>query len=195
MRVLIACEFSGITRDAFIRRGHDAVSCDLEDTERPGPHIKGDVLPLLGDGWDLMLAFPPCTYLCRSGARWWNDPGRREQRDAALSFVRELLNAPIPRLALENPPGAIGTNIRKASQYIQPWEYGHREWKMTGLWLKGLPLLRPTNIVKQGSVDRVYWVGPSQQRWRERSRAYPGIASAMAEQWSENAVIRDGAVE
>lgn len=182
-KILIACEFSGITRDAFIARGHDAISCDLEPSERPGPHIQADVLTLLDQAWDMMIAFPPCTYLCRAGARWSDRPGFHEKYVAALEFVQDLLDAPIPKIAIENPPGAIGRWIRKADQYIQPWQFGHGETKQTGLWLKSLPKLQPTNIVN-GRAPRVHYAKPGPQRSRERSRAYPGIATAMAEQWS-----------
>ena len=182
MRVLVACEFSGIVRDAFAALGHDAWSCDLLPSERPGKHIQGDVAPVLSDGWDLMVAHPPCTYLARSGSRWWNDPGRAEAREAALEFVRLLLDAPIERIALENPPGAIGSNIRKANQYIQPWQFGHGEVKTTGLWLKNLPRLSSTRMVT-GRDPKVHHAAPGPDRWKNRSRTLPGIASAMAQQW------------
>ena len=144
MKVLLACEFSGVVRDTFLAAGHEAVSCDLIETEVLGPHIQGDVLDILGDGWDMMIAFPPCTYLAVSGARWWK--GHEEEQDAALAFVRCLLDAPIPKIALENPVGKISTAIRPADQYIQPWEHGHGETKKTGLWLKGLPKIRPSKV-------------------------------------------------
>jgi len=180
MRVLVACEFSGIVRDAFLKGGHDAWSCDLLETESPGPHIQGDVLEFLGEAWDLMIAHPPCRYLASCGARWW--VGREQEQRKALAFVRLLLRAPIPRIALENPPGKIGTAIRKADQYIQPWQFGHGEVKKTGLWLKNLPLLQPTRIVS-GREPRVHRASPGPDRWKVRSRFYPGIAQAMAEQW------------
>jgi hypothetical protein len=183
MRVLVACEFSGTVRDAFLAAGHDAVSCDLLPTEAPGPHVQGDVLDLLRDGWDLMIAHPPCTYLCCSGARWW--AGRREEQRAAVAFVRALWAAPIPRVAIENPPGALGALFRPADQYIQPWQFGHGETKSTGLWLRNLPPLRPTLIV-EGREPRVHHMAPGPERWRERSRTYRGIAEAMAEQWGRN---------
>ena len=182
MRVLVACEFSGVVRDAFITAGHDAMSCDLLDTESPGPHHKGDVLGILGDGWDLMIAHPPCTHLAVSGARWFKD--KQEEQAEALVFVSALLNAPIHRIALENPVSIISTRIRKPDQYIQPWQYGHGETKKTGLWLKNLPNLRPTNIVN-GRESRVHRESPGPERWKNRSRFYPGIAKAMAEQWGE----------
>ena len=180
MRVLIACEFSGIVRDEFIKSGHAAVSCDLLDTENPGPHYKGDVINILYDGWDLMIAHPPCTHLAVSGARWFKYK-QKEQREA-LEFVRLLLNAPIEKIALENPVSVISTRIRKPDQIIQPWQFGHGETKKTCLWLKSLPLLKPTNIV-DGRSDRIHKMPPGPDRWKNRSRTYPGIAKAMAEQW------------
>jgi len=183
MRVLVACEYSGAVRDAFRSRGHDAVSCDLLPSDVPGPHVQGDVLPLLTGGWDLLVAFPPCTYLCASGMHWTarglRDPQLTED---ALGFVRALLAAPIPRIALENPVGRISTAIRPPDQYVQPWEHGHGETKRTGLWLKGLPPLRPTHVVA-GREQRVWKMGPSPDRWKQRSATFPGIAAAMAEQW------------
>lgn len=180
MRVLVACEFSGIVRDAFIAKGHDAVSCDLLPTERPGPHIQGDVLDVLGDRWDLMIAHPPCTHLAVSGARWFK--GKQKERAEALAFVAALMQAEIPRICIENPVSVISTRIRKPDQIIQPWQFGHGETKATCLWLKGLPKLEPTNIVA-GRVARVHKAPPSATRWMDRSRTYPGIAAAMAEQW------------
>lgn len=180
MRVLVACEFSGIVRDAFARRGHDALSCDLLPTEAPGQHYEGDVLDIIDDGWDLMVAHPPCTHLSVSGARWW--PDKLAEQGEALDFVRALLNAPVERIALENPIGKISTAIRKPDQIIQPWEFGHGETKATCLWLKGLPKLVPTNIVA-GREPRVHRMAPGPNRWRERSRTFAGIAAAMADQW------------
>jgi hypothetical protein len=180
VRVLVACEFSGIVRDAFIAGGHEAMSCDLIPTERPGPHYTGDVRNVLRDGWDLMVAHPPCTYLAVSGARWFKD--RRDEQEEALAFVRLLLNAPIPRIALENPVSVISTRIRKPDQIIQPWMFGHPETKATCLWLKGLPLLRSTSVV-DGRHGRVHREPPSPERWKNRSRTYSGIAEAMAGQW------------
>lgn len=179
MRVLVACEFSGIVRDAFIERGHDAVSCDLLPSERPGPHYQGDVLDILGDGWDLMVAHPPCTDLAVSGARHFAVKGPVRQQKA-LEFVRLLLTAPIERIAVENPVSVISTRIGPPTQIIQPWEYGHGETKATCLWLKNLPPLRPTNIVP-GREPRVWRLGRG--RWMDRSRTLPGIAAAMADQW------------
>lgn len=180
MNVLVACEFSGIVRDAFISEGHDAWSCDLIDTELPGPHIVGNVLEILNSGWDLMIAHPPCTYLAVSGARWFKY--RRKEQAQALEFVRRLLNAPIHRIALENPVSVISTKIRKPDQYVQPWMFGHGETKKTGFWLKNLPLLEPTNVV-DGREGRVWKEPPGPDRWKNRSRTYLGIAEAMAEQW------------
>ena len=180
MRVLVACEFSGTVRDAFRARGHDALSCDLLPTEQPGPHYQGPVEDILGDGWDIMIAHPPCTHLAVSGARWWKD--KRREQAAALDFVRLLLAAPIPRIALENPISIISTAIRKPDQIIQPWQFGHGETKATCLWLCGLPPLVPTNIVP-GREARIHKMPPSPDRWKERSRTYAGIAAAMAAQW------------
>lgn len=180
MNVLVACEFSGIVRDAFISIGHNAVSCDLLPTEKVGPHFQCDVLELLNSDWDLMIAHPPCTYLASSGARWWK--GREWEQEQALDFVRLLLDASIPRIALENPIGCISTRIRKPDQIIQPWMFGHGETKATCLWLKNLPALVPTSIV-DGREPRVHYAQPGKDRWKERSRTLPGIASAMAEQW------------
>lgn len=180
MRVLIACEYSGTVREAFAARGHDAWSCDLLDTEIPGQHIKGDVLAVLGDGWDLMIAHPPCTHLAVSGARWFKDKAREQAE--ALAFVRALLAAPIPKIALENPVSVIATQIRRPSQTIQPWQFGHGETKRTCLWLQNLPPLTPTDIV-DGREGRIWKLPPSPDRWKERSRTYPGIAAAMASQW------------
>ena len=181
MRVLVACEFSGVVRDAFIARGHDAWSCDLLPSERPGPHIVGDVLSRLRDGWDLLIAHPPCTHLAVSGARWFIE--KHQQQTEALIFVQSLLDAPILRIALENPISIISSRIRKPDQIIQPWQFGHGEIKATCLWLKNLPKLTPTNIV-EGRRARVHREPPSPDRWKNRSRTFPGIAAAMAEQWA-----------
>lgn len=180
MRILIACEFSGIVREAFRARGHDAVSCDIIPSEIPGPHYHGDVISLLGQSWDMMIAFPPCTYLCASGARWWN--ARTAQQCVALAFVKRLLDAPIHRIALENPIGRISTAIRRPDQIIHPWQHGHGETKATCLWLKNLAPLQPTHIVP-GRVSRIHRMPQNSQRSRERSRTFPGIAAAMALQW------------
>lgn len=180
MKVLVACEFSGIVREAFRKLGHNAWSCDLINTEIPGNHINGDVRLVLDEEWDLMIAHPPCTHLAVSGARWFKD--KIPEQNEALQFVKDLLDAPIPRIALENPVSIISTRIRKPDQYIQPWMFGHGETKKTGLWLKNLPLLEPTNIV-EGREGKVWKMAPSTDRWKNRSRTLPGIAAAMAEQW------------
>lgn len=180
MRVLVACEFSGIVRDAFAARGHDAWSCDLLESERPGQHVRGDVLGVLGDGWDLMVAHPPCTHLAVSGARWFKD--KKREQEEALEFVRALLQAPIPKIALENPVSVISSRIRRPDQVIQPWQFGHGETKATCLWLKGLPKLEPTRVV-EGRQAVVHRMPPGPDRWKNRSRTYPGIAEAMAKQW------------
>jgi site-specific DNA-cytosine methylase len=187
MKVLVACEYSGAVRDAFISRGHDAMSCDLLPSEsQQGPHWCGDVRELLGSGWDLMIAHPPCTHLAVSGARWFKDK-QQEQADA-LAFVRLLMEAPIPRIAIENPISIISSRIRKPDQIIQPWQHGHGETKATCLWLKGLPPLKPSNIV-QGREARVHKMPPSPDRWKERSRTFSGIAAAMADQWGSLAML------
>jgi hypothetical protein len=197
MRVLVACEYSGIVRDAFVARGHQAVSCDLLKTDRPnwtydfhtsvrvndaqrGNHYKGDVREILDDRWDMMIAFPPCTHLSASGARWWKD--KVVEQAEALDFVRLLLDAPIEKIALENPVGKISSAIRKPSQIIQPWQFGHGETKATCLWLKNLPKLFPSNIV-EGREARIHKMSPSPDRWKLRSTTFQGIADAMAAQW------------
>jgi site-specific DNA-cytosine methylase len=181
-RVLIACEFSGIVREAFKARGHYALSCDLLPTEIPGEHYQGDICEIIEGGWDIMIAFPPCTHLASSGARWF--PLKRREQGEALNFIRFLMAAPIPRIALENPIGIISTHIRKPDQIIQPWQFGHGETKATCLWLKGLPKLQPTDIVS-GRVARVHRASPSPDRWKKRSRTLEGIAKAMALQWAK----------
>jgi len=180
MKVLIACEFSGIVRDAFVTRGHDAWSCDLLDSERKGQHIKGDVLNILYDGWDMMIAHPPCRYLAVSGARWFKY--RQKEQKEALEFVKTLLTSDIPKIAVENPISVISTQIRKPDQIIQPWMFGHGETKATCLWLKNLPKLSSTNIVDSRD-NRIYHEPPGKNRWKNRSRTYSGIAKAMADQW------------
>lgn len=196
MRVLVGCEFSGTVRDAFAKRGHDAWSCDLLPTEKPGNHFQRDVLEVIGMGWDLAIFHPPCTYLTSSGLHWNKRvPGREQKTQESLAFVRALLNAPIPRIALENPIGRIGTAIRPADQTIQPYEFGHDASKATCLWLKGLSKLKPTLIVPPRLVGgKKRWanqtdsgqnkLGPSDDRWKLRSYTYEGIAEAMADQWS-----------
>ncbi|MCC6650641.1 MAG: DNA cytosine methyltransferase [Candidatus Eisenbacteria bacterium] len=184
MRVLVGCEFSGVVREAMRARGHDAVSCDLLPAEDGSPHhVQGDVLALLGDGWDLAVFHPPCTRLTVAGARWFK--GREAEQAEAISFAERLWDAPIPRVALENPIGVLSTRSRlgKPTQIIQPWQFGHGEVKATCLWLKGLPPLVPTDIVS-GRAARVHRLPPSPDRWKLRSRTYLGIAEAMADQWS-----------
>jgi len=187
MRVLVACEYSGTVRDAFLALGHDALSCDLLPSEQPGPHYQGDVTDLLHDGWDLMIAHPPCTHLAVSGARHFHR--KAIEQAEALAFVRLLLAAPIPHIALENPVSVISSRIRKPDQIIQPWQFGHGETKATCLWLKNLPLLIPTDIV-EGREARVHRMPPGPNRWKERSRTFPGIAQAMAHQWGVLTVAR-----
>lgn len=180
MKILIACEFSGTVREAFRSKGHDAWSCDLLETEIPGQHYQGDVLEVINDGWDMMIAHPPCTHLAVSGARWFHL--KRIEQEEALEFVKELMDAPIPRICIENPVSIISSKIRKPEQIIQPWQFGHGETKATCLWLKNLPKLMSTNIV-DGREDRIHKMPPSKDRWKERSRTFKGIAQAMAEQW------------
>lgn len=178
--MLVACEFSGTVRDAFASRGHDAWSCDLLPTDRPGQHIQGDVLNVLHDDWDLMIAHPPCTHLAVSGARWFHK--KAVEQEQALDFVRKLMAAPIDRIAIENPVSIISTRIRKPDQIIQPWMFGHGETKATCLWLKNLPPMKPTEIVS-GREQKVWRLPPSKDRWKLRSVTYQGIANAMADQW------------
>jgi hypothetical protein len=194
MRVLVACEYSGRVRDAFRALGHDAWSCDLLPSQASNlHHFQGDVRTILERGsigpWDLMVAHPPCTIPTRAGARWWK--GREAEQQEALDFVQLLMDAPIERIAIENPPGAIGTRIRPADQYVQPWMFGHPETKATGLWLKNLPKLTPTNDVHAHMLtlpmkerSRVHYAAPGPDRWMERSTTLEGIARAMAAQWS-----------
>ena len=196
MKVLIACEYSATVRDAFRAAGHDALSCDLLPTDVPGPHYQGDVADIITDGWDLMVAHPPCTYLCSSGLHWnKRRPERAQMTEDALKFVQFLLDAPIPRIALENPIGCIGTRIRKADQTIQPWQFGHDASKSTCLWLKNLPLLTPTAVVEPRIANgKKRWANqtdsgqnrlpPSEDRWKIRSETYAGIAAAMVAQWA-----------
>ncbi len=195
MKVLVACEFSGTVRDAFIARGHDAMSCDLLPSETPGPHFQGNVLDIIGSGWDLMIAHPPCTYLTSSGLHWnKRRPDRAALTDEALQFVLALATAPIPRICIENPIGCLSTRWRKPDQIIQPHQFGHDASKSTCLWLNGLIPLRPTESVAPRMVNgKPRWsnqtdsgqnkLGPSADRWALRSLTYPGIAQAMAEQW------------
>jgi site-specific DNA-cytosine methylase len=185
MKVLVACEYSGVVREAFRARGHDAWSCDLLDSEDDRPyHYKEDVVDILNDGWDLMIAHPPCTHLSVSGARHFAAKKASGVQDEALDFVRLLLDAPVDKIALENPISIISSQVRKPDQIIQPWWFGHGETKATCLWLKNLPKLVATNVV-EGREARVHKMGPSPTRWKDRSRTYTGIAAAMAEQWGD----------
>lgn len=187
MKVLIACEYSGTVRDAFRSLGHDAVSCDLLPTDVPGPHYQGAVEDILSDGWDLMIAHPPCTYLTNSGVRWLHsEEGRWQKLDQACEFFNLLLQAPIPRICVENPiPHKYAVERlggRKYDQIVQPWQHGHGETKATCLWLRGLKPLEPTEIV-EGREQRIWKLPPSKDRWKIRSKTYQGIAEAMAQQW------------
>lgn len=185
MRVLVACEFSATVRDAFRRRGHSAFSCDLLPSEGDSRfHYQKNVLEVLDHNWDLMIAHPPCTHLAVSGARWFKD--KQVEQVEALQFVRDLMDAPIQRICIENPISIISSRIRKPDQIIQPWQFGHGETKATCFWLKNLPLLKPTKIV-EGREAKVHMMPPGPDRWKERSRTYFGIASAMAEQWGADA--------
>lgn len=195
MRVLVACEFSGTVRDAFIRAGHEAVSCDLLPTEKSGPHYEGDVRDIIGAGWDLMIAHPPCTFLAGSGLHWnKRRPGRELETVRAIEFVMMLANADIPKICIENPVGCLSTRWRRPDQIIQPYQFGHDASKKTCLWLKNLTPLEWTNYVEPRMVDgRPRWgnqtdsgqnkLAPSEDRWAIRSLTYPGIAEAMANQW------------
>ena len=192
MKVLVACEYSGKVRDAFIAQGHDAISCDLLPTESDGPHYQGDVTDILNDGFDLMVAHPPCTHLAVSGSRhFWRK--EKEQKEA-LDFVRLLMSAPIKRWCIENPVSVISSCIRPPDQIIQPWQYGHGECKSTCLWLKNLPKLKATNIVK-GREQRIHMVPPGPNRWKIRSTTYLGIAKAMALQWNEDSPVQLDLIE
>jgi len=198
LRVLIACEFSGRVRDAFAALGHDATSCDLLPSETAGKHYQGDVRDILGDGWDLMIAHPPCTYLSYAGMAWWNRPGRAELREQAMQFFMLLYNAPIERVCVENPFGYPCQAAGAPTQIIEPYAFGHPERKRTCLWLRNLPKLKATNLVepeqeyfrdkttgkKRHFVDHL---SPSPDRWKDRSRTFPGIAAAMAQQWGGQA--------
>lgn len=180
-KVLVACEYSGRVRDAFIRNNCEAVSCDLLPTDQPGPHYQGDVFDIINDGWDLMVAHPPCTHLAVSGARWFHK--KQREQEEALDFVRRLMAAPIAQIAIENPVSVISSKIRKPDQIIQPWMFGHGETKATCLWLKNLPPLQPTQIVS-GRASTIHRMPPSEHRWKLRSLTYQGIADAIGDQWS-----------
>ena len=192
VRVLVACEYSGAVRDAFRAAGHDALSCDLLPSDGPGPHYQGPAQDIIGQGWDLMVAHPPCTYLSVSGMHWTKRGLRDPQlTEDALAFVRLLMDAPVPRIAIENPISVISSRIRKPDQIIQPWQFGHDASKATCLWLQGLPLLQPVNQLPGDHKTRranqtpsgQNKLGPSPDRWKLRSRTYDGIANAMAQQW------------
>lgn len=192
MKVLIACEYSGIVRDAFTKKGFDATSCDILPTESEGKHYQGDVLDILNDGWDLMIAHPPCTHLSVSGARWFTE-GKKPMylREQAIEFVKKLMDAPIDKICIENPVSVISSYIRKSDQMINPFQFGHMEYKRTCLWLKNLPKLQETNNVKQETdalpdkqKHRIWWIGSG--KGKERSKFYTGIADAMANQWGEH---------
>lgn len=192
MKVLVACEYSGTVRDAFLARGHEAISCDLLPTETPGPHYHGDVRNILHYPFDLMIAHPPCTHLSVSGARHFEAKRMDGRQHEAVSFFMELARAPIPMIAIENPVCIMSSLWRKPDQTIQPWQYGHGETKATCLWLTGLPPLRPTEIV-EGREARVHRMPPTADRWKLRSATYPGIAAAMAEQWGNLFALRSEA--
>lgn len=181
-RVLVACEYSGVVRDAFAKRGWDAWSCDLLPTEKPGNHYQGDVRDILNEGWDIMVAHPPCTHLAVSGARWFPAKRADGRQQKAIDFVRTLWKAPIEKVAIENPIGVLSTQFASPTQIIQPWMFGHGEVKATCLWLRNLPKLEPTKIVS-GRIARVHREPPSEHRWKNRSRTLQGIADAMADQW------------
>lgn len=193
MRVLVACEFSGIVREAFKDQGYDAWSCDLLDTDIPGKHIKGDIRDVLKQEWDLMIAHPPCTYLTVSGNKWFKSeyqdrfPTRKQDREEAIEFFKLLYEAPIVYKAIENPVGILSSRFRKPDQIIQPWQFGHPESKKTCLWLQKLPLLKATKIVdlpmNKAEAQKLHYLPPSNDRWKLRSTTFKGIAEAMATQW------------
>ena len=184
MKVLVACEYSGAVRDAFLLAGHNAMSCDLLPTDVPGPHYQGDVFDVIKDGWDLMIAHPPCTHLAVSGARHFAQKRKDGRQQEGIDFFMKLATADIPMICLENPISIVSTVWRKPDQIIQPWQFGHGETKATCLWLKNLPLLTPTDIVA-GRDPRVHKMPPSKDRWKLRSATYKGIAEAMAQQWGQ----------
>ena len=192
MKVLVACEYSGIVREAFALKGHDAWSCDLLPTDQPSnKHIQGDVLEIINDNWDLIIAHPPCTHLSVSGAARWAEKVADGRQQAAIKFVEDIWNANCPFIAIENPVGALSSRSKlgKATQYIQPYEFGHAEQKKTGLWLKGLPKLTPTDVIDVSNLpdnqrQRLHYLPPSKDRWKIRSTTFQGIADAMADQWS-----------
>ena len=191
MKILVACEFSGIVRDAFRAKGHDAISCDLLPTESEGPHYQGDIRDILYDKWDMVLAFPPCTHLASSGARWFKEKQKDGRQQQGIDFFNLFTNLDCPKVMIENPIGIMSTHYRKPDQIIQPWQFGHEESKKTCLWLKGLPFLKPTNIKMLPKSG--YWtnqtpsgqnkLGPAPDRAKNRSKTYLGISKAMGEQW------------
>ena len=192
MNILIACEYSGTVRDAFIRKGHNAISCDLLPSDSGGQHITGDVLDLLDGGWDMMIAFPPCTHLAVSGARWFPEKRADGRQQEGIDFFMDMINAPIERIAVENPVGIMSTHYRKPEQIVQPWMFGHMEIKSTCLWLKNLPELEPTDDVHEAMMElpknkreRFHYLPPSKDRWKIRSKTFQGIADAMADQWKD----------
>jgi len=185
MKILVACEYSGTVRDAFIRAGHNAMSCDLLPTDAPGPHYQGDVFDIIDNDWDLMIAHPPCTDLAVSGARHFAAKRADGRQQASIDFFMRLADAPIKKIAIENPICIMSTVWRKPDQIIQPWQFGHGETKATCLWLKNLPRLEPTQIV-DGRDDRIHRMPPSRDRWKLRSTTYKGIALAMAQQWGNH---------
>ena len=185
MRVLVGCEYSGVVRDAFIDKGHEAMSCDLLPTEAPGPHYQGDVRDVLDYPWDLAIFHPPCTHLSVSGARHFEAKRMDGRQQSAVSFFMSLVKADIPRIAVENPVCIMSSLYRKPDQVIQPWQFGHGETKATCLWLKNLPPLVPTDIV-EGREARIHRLPPSADRWKIRSQTYQGVADAMAEQWDRH---------
>ena len=194
MKILIACEYSGAVRDAFVALGHDAMSCDLLPTDVEGPHYQGDVADIINDGWDMMIGFPPCQHLAVSGARWFKQKRLDGRQQQGIDFFMSLASASIPKIAIENPIGIMSTKYRKPNQIIQPWQFGHEATKSTCLWLKGLPLLKPTQVVGKGerhvtksgrSLPKWYNLPPSENRWKIRSKTFQGIATAMAQQWGK----------
>ncbi len=198
MKVLVACEYSGVVRDAFIAAGHEAMSCDLLPTDAHGPHYQGDVRDVLDYPWDLMIAHPPCTDLAVSGARHFTNKRLSGRQQASASFVLMLSKASIPLIAIENPISVLSTIWRKPDQIIHPWQFGHPEQKATSLWLKGLPLLTTTNDVSEvmwslprSERERVHLMPPSEERWKLRSQTYKGIAEAMATQWGALVPVRE----
>ena len=188
MKVLIACEYSGVVRDAFLLGGHEAMSCDILDTESPGPHYKGDLFDVIDYPWDLAIFHPPCTHLSVSGSRHFAEKKMDGRQQAAVSFFMRIVrqSSHIPKVAIENPVCIMSSLYRKPDQIIQPWQFGHGETKATCLWLKGLPLLQPTEIV-EGREARIHRMPPSADRWKERSRTFQGVADAMAGQWGKPA--------